>query len=259
MKYFYLLRKVVSSLFVLACVLLPFQAMAMHISPEEVMIGATYNGKDLDVTGEIAADEEAVVQIIGTDSEAEFKLTGKVGGLFWMTVAHLSISEVPSSYLMYLPKQVSSWRDQKDARWAALNMDFTALQEKVKIEPEPEDKAEVFGEFLKLKANDGLYQIVENGVSYGAESNGKKQFRAHIHIPAKIPVASYKVVVTRLKNGTVAGVEDGEFHMKEVGFPALISHLAFNRSLLFGVLAVMIAIFAGLFMGLLFRDKGGAH
>lgn len=257
MNIFFLKRLSLFCLFV--CVLFPFQATAMHISPDEVIIGATYNGKDLDVTGEIAADEEAVVQVIGTDSEAEFKQTGKVGGLFWMTVAHLSISEAPTSYLMYLPERISKWREQKDARWTKLNMDFSALEAKAKIEPEPEDKAGVFGEFLKLKTHDGLYQLVENGVSYYAGKGGKKQFHAQIHIPAKIPVASYKVVVTRLKDGVVAGVEKGEFHMKEEGFPALISDLAFHRSLLFGVLAVMIAIFAGLFMGLLFKDRGGAH
>jgi hypothetical protein len=246
-------------LLLLAVLLFPCQAMAIHVTPEGVLIGATYNGKDLYVTGEIPADEEAVVQVVGSSSEAEFKQLGKVAGIFWMTVAHLSISEAPTAYLIYLPNQVSRWRQQQDARWGGLDMDFGALLPKVKIEPEPEDKAAVFGEFLKLKTHDGLYQLVDNGVSYDAPKDGKKQFRARIYIPAKIPVASYQVVVTRLKDGVKTGVETGEFHMKEEGFPALISNMAFNHSLLYGILAVAIAIFAGLFMGVLFKDKGGAH
>jgi len=258
MRYVDLLKRMVWLLLLIG-LLPPVQAMAIHVTPEEVLIGATYNGKDLYVTGEIAADEEAVIQIIGSSSEAEFKKKGKVAGLFWMTVAHLSISDAPSAYLLYLPDQISSWRQQKDARWNNLNMDFTTLESKVKIEPEPENKTGVFSEFLKLKTHDGLYQLVENGVSYDAENNGEKQFRARIHIPAKMPVASYQVIVTRLKNGIKTGVETGAFHMKEEGFPALITKMAFNRSLLYGVLAVMIAIFAGLFMGVLFKDKGGAH
>jgi uncharacterized protein (TIGR02186 family) len=246
-------------LLLLLALLLPAEAMAIHVTPEEVLIGTTYNGKDLYVTGEIAADEEAVIQIIGSSSEAEFKEMGKVAGLFWMTVAHLSISEAPSAYLIYLPKALSDWRQHEDTRWTDLNMDFNSLLAKVEIEPEPENKEAVFNEFLKLKTHDGLYQLVDNGVSYDAAIDKKKQFRAKIHIPAKIPVASYQVVVTRLKDGIQTGVETGEFHMREEGFPALISTMAFKRSLLYGILSVMIAIFAGLFMGVLFKDRGGAH
>ena len=243
----------------LVALLFPVQAMAVKVTAEEVLSGASDGGRDLNVAGEIAADEEAVVQIVGSSSEAEFKQKGKVGGLFWMTVAHLSISEAPTAYLLYLPEQVSSWRQQKDTRWSALNMDFSALLSKVIIEPEPEDKPGIFGEFLKLKTHDGLYQLVDNGVRYDVPKDGKKQFHALIHIPAKIPVAKYQIVVTHLKDGIKTGVETGEFHMKQVGFPALISSMAFNRSLLYGILAVVIAIFAGLFMGILFKDKGGAH
>lgn len=237
----------------------PIQAMAIHVTPEEVLIGTTYNGKDLYVTGEIAESEQAVVQIVGSSSEAEFKEKGKVAGLFWMTIAHLTISEAPSAYLIYLPEKVSHWRQQKDPRWRDLGMDFNALLPKIKIEPESKDKKGIFDEFLKLKTHDGLYQLVDNGVSYDAPKDGEKQFRARIHIPAKIPVARYQVIVTRLKDGIKTGRETAEFHMKEEGFPALVSRMAFNQSLIYGIMAVMIAIFGGLFMGILFKDRGGAH
>ena len=43
-----------------------------------------------------------------------------------------------------------------------------------------------------------------------------------------------------------------------VGFPALLSRLAFGHSLLYGILATLIALLAGLGIGLIFQSRG-AH
>ena len=136
---------------ILLALTIPISAMAIQVSPEEMLVGTTFNGKDVDVTGKIAADEEAVVQIIGNSSEADFKRTGKVGGLFWMTVAHLSIDDAPSAYFVYLPKAVSSLRQSKDEQWFNLKLDFDSLLPQIKIVPEPEDKENVFNDFLIIK------------------------------------------------------------------------------------------------------------
>jgi hypothetical protein len=253
-------RKLTLGWVILLSLIIPGIANAIQVTPEEMLVGTTFNGQDLLVTGTIGADEDAVVQIVGNSSEAEFKQNGKVGGILWMTVAHLAVGDTPSAYFVYLPDSISTWRESKDERWFKLNFDFNSLLAQVKITPEPEDKAKVFNEFLQLKTHDGLYQVVNNGVSYEEVKDGKKQFHARIHVPAKMPVARYDIKVSRVKNGDIATTEKGEFCLKQSGFPLLISNLAFNHSLIFGILAVAIAIFAGLFMGVLFQERGGgAH
>jgi uncharacterized protein (TIGR02186 family) len=245
---------------ILLALIIPVSAMAIQVSPEEMSVGTTFNGKDLNVSGKIGADEEAVVQIIGNSSEAEFKRTGKVGGVLWMTVAHLSIEDAPTAYFVYLPEAVSSLRQSNNEQWSSLRFDYDSLLPKIKIVPEPADKEIVFHDFLKLKTNDRLYQIVDNGVSYGEVKNGEKEFHTRIQVPAKMPIDHYTIKISRLKNGVIVGTEESEFTLKQTGFPLLISNLAFHHSLIYGVLAVVIAIFAGLFMGVLFQQKGGgAH
>ncbi len=244
-------------LLLLLTLIVPVSAMAIQVTPDEMLVGTTFNGKDVDITGKIRADEDAIVQIIGNSSEADFKLNGKVGGLLWMTVAHLSIADAPSAYFVYLPNAISSLRESKDKRWFNLELDFDSLLPELKITPEPEDRKTIFNNFLQLKEHDGLYQVVENGVSYGEVKDGEKQFTARIKVPAKMPINQYKIKVTRVKDGVVTGVEESNFTLKQAGFPLLISNLAFNHSLIYGVLAVVIAIFAGLFMGVLFQQKGG--
>lgn len=246
-------------LFGLVMQFLPGQAYAIHVSPETVKVSATYNGQDIAVTGEIKGDEEAVVQIIGDSSKVELKQKGKVGGLLWMTVGHISISNAPTAYLVCLPKSIDDLRKDNDPIWEKLNIGFSSLQGNMVFEPEPENRERLFTDFIDLKTHDNLYHIFGDVLQYDKDPEGDREFKAIIHIPAKMPVADYQVKVLRLKNGEVVGIEEANLKLEETGFPLLISKLAFNHSLLYGVLAVVIAVFAGLFMGVLFKDRGGSH
>jgi hypothetical protein len=239
--------------------LVPALAIAIQLTPEQLNIGTMFNGQTITVSGEVAQEEEAVIQIIGTDTEAHFKQTGKVGGVLWMTVAHFSLSGAPSAYFVYLPKTISSWHQDKDKRWTELNLDYNVLQEKIVVEPEQKDEDVVFSDFLKLKTAHELYQMVDNGVSYKNTDNGNKEFIARIHIPADIPLEAYTVKVLKIKEDIIADTETAELLIQLKGFPLFISNMAYHRSLLYGILSVLIAIGAGIFMGMVFKDKGGAH
>jgi len=243
----------------IAFFLFPVLSMAIQLTPEQVNIGTTFNGRTITVAGEIGQDEEAVIQIIGTDTEAHFKQTGKVGGLLWMTVAHFSLAGAPSAYFVYLPETISSWHQSKDTRWMQLKLGYDNLEDSIVIEPEQENKTGVFGDFLKLKTAHELYQMVDNGVHYKNDTNGRKVFEAEIRIPADIPRETYTVKVLKIKDGIITGQETTELHVQLQGFPLFISNMAYNRSLLYGIISVLIAIGAGLFMGTVFKDKGGAH
>lgn len=239
---------------------LPGQAKAIHVSPEHVDISAMYNGSEVFVTGEIQNDEEAVVQVIGPSSEVDLQQRGKVGGFLWMTIGHLTIANAPNAYLVYLPDTINTWRLENEPRWKKLGIDFPALQAEIEIEPAEENSQSVFNDFVKLKTSDALYQIVGDAIQYEKTPEGDKEFKATIHIPAKIPLETYQVRVLRVrKDGEIAGVEEAQLQFAETGFPEFISKMAFKNSLLYGILSVGIALFAGLFMGILFKDRGGAH
>ena len=69
----------------------------------------------------------------------------------------------------------------------------------------------------------------------------------------------YTIEVLAVKEGQLIEQASSDLQVKMVGFPEQLFRLAFQRSLLYGVLSVLIAVGAGLFMGTLFRGKGGAH
>ncbi len=88
----------------------------------------------------------------------------------------------------------------------------------------------------------------------------EKKYRSEISIPSKMPPGKYEIVVYTLnKEHKIENIDKDTFEVKLTGFPKFISDMAFNHSLIYGILAVIIAIFAGFAMGFIFKDKGGAH
>ncbi|MBT8763427.1 TIGR02186 family protein [Desulfohalobiaceae bacterium Ax17] len=232
---------------------------AFHFSPEVIKVGVTYKGAKLYVSGEVEDDRDVVVQVVGSGEIAHFKQKGKVGGILWMTVGHVTFENAPSVYFTYLPEKISKWADENNQSWKSLGLGFDALFHKIEILPASKDKKLLFDNFLKLKSQDNLYQLVKKGVSYKALQEGKKKFMASINIPAKMPLGTYELRVIKVKGEHIQSIEKEHFKLEEVGFPLFLSKLAFEHSLLYGIMAVVVAIFAGLFMGVLFKDRGGAH
>ncbi len=221
-------------------------------TPKSIDISAQYNGMKLYVSGEVRKSENVVVEILGSTKDSHFKQKGKVWGIFWMTVAHLTFKNAPTVFMVSVPGSLlNSLKD--------LGIDFKMVLSKIKIEPEPDNRELILRDFLKLKQKEGLYYIKKGGVHY--EVNGDvKTYQAVFDIPSKMPPGTYNIVVYKLdKNNKIYSKEESSFKVRLVGLPKFISDMAFNHSLLYGVLAVIIAIGAGFLMGVIFRDKGGAH
>jgi hypothetical protein len=61
-----------------------------------------------------------------------------------------------------------------------------------------------------------------------------------------------------VRDGGVVARAEQEVKVDLVGFPALLSRLAFGHAALYGILAAVVAIIAGFAVGVVFQAKG-AH
>lgn len=224
------------------------------LSPATVEISAFYTGSTVQVTGQIPATAEAVVQVRGSGEKLHLKKKGKVGGLLWMNTGDLTIENAPSVDMLYMPKAIT---DLDGSSLSSLG--FIALKEKVEILPASEDKDFFFGEFLKMKQRDALYIMHQDAVHYGVIENGLKSFSVEMIIPTRMKPGSYVVELAAAQDGQLLGMATTEMKIEMIGFPAQVKKLAFGRPIFYGVMAVLIAIGAGLFTGIIFKGKGGAH
>lgn len=258
--------KKISILLALSCCLVlgwPFSSAASYLkarlSPEGVDIGAFFNGAKVYITGDVSRDAEVVVRLSGMPQDVALKKKGKILGLLWMNLYSITIHNVPNLYLIYVSKDFKATARAQPDKLEELGFGFAALKKQVEISSGEAERDAVFEEFLKLKESEGLYAIETGEITYGEAESGGKSFGAVLQIPPRLTPGKYVVETFAVKDGAVAARTTADLQVRQVGLPALISKLAFKHGALYGLLAAIIAIAAGLLMGVIFKGEKGAH
>ena len=226
------------------------EEVEFRLEPNVVIIGASYNGADVKVSGKIPADSEAVVYVTGQRKDTEFKKKGKALGLLWMNMGTVVFHNVPNLYLVYTGSGV----DKEN-----LTVGFEAVKEQIDITPSSEDKDFLFNEFIKLKTKEGLYSITPDALQYEKGSGTQKAFTCTIRMPSKLVPGTYEVHVVAIGSGKVVAEDKQVLKAIEKGLPNLVASLAYRHSTTYGILATVIAIIAGLIMGVIFKGGKGGH
>ena len=229
----------------------------MTVEPQAINIGALYNGTTLTAMGSLPADSEAIVRFIGTSCELHMKQMGKVGGIVWMNLDSITFKGAPSVCLV--SSAVDFTRLEANGGVSIRTLRLSGLKGSVQIEAGGGHE-NAFEELLKLKQKEGLYREMLGNISYGSASEGQKTFRAEVPIPSRLSPGAYMVELDAVRNGEVIARAEQPVTVSLVGFPALIAGLAFGHSALYGILATIIALLAGLGIGLIFQGGGkGGH
>ncbi len=228
----------------------------MTVEPQAISIGALYNGTTLTAKGSLPADSEAIVRFMGTSCDLHMKQRGKVGGIVWMNLDSITFKGAPSVCL------VSSAVDFKhleaNGGVSIRILRLSGLKGSVQIEASGGGHENAFEELLKLKQKEGLYREMLGNISYESASQGQKGFLAQVPIPSRLSPGDYVVELDAVRNGEVIARAEQPVTVSLVGFPALLAGLAFDHSALYGILATIIALLAGLAIGLVFQSRG-AH
>jgi uncharacterized protein (TIGR02186 family) len=229
--------------------------------PNLIAIGAFFNGTQLTVSGKIAAENEVVVIVTGKHEELTLKKKGKALGLLWMNLGDVHFKKVPNLYILYSSKGIMELAAADAKTYEQLGIGFESLKNEMEIEAPQAERNDLAQEFLKLKKNHGLYASHLGEISFEPKSDTEKSFNATVWIPPRVPPGEYQVQVMEIHNGVIVDNLMEQLKVKEEGIPSMISSLAFNHSLFYGFLAVLIAVAAGLVMDFFFGTGkgGGAH
>ncbi len=227
----------------------------MTVEPQVIDIGAFYNGTTLGATGSVPADSEAVVRFIGTSCELHMKERGKVGGIMWMNLAPITFKGAPNVCLVSSAVDLQRLEANGGASIGVLRL--SGLKKSIQIEAKGDGHENSFEEFLKLKQKEGLYREMFGNISYASAAEGQKIFSAKVPIPSRLTPGAYMVELDAVRNGEVIARAEQPVTVKLAGFPALLSGLAYGYPALYGVLATLIALLAGLGIGLVFQSRGG--
>ncbi|HID74848.1 MAG TPA: hypothetical protein EYP56_02510 [Planctomycetaceae bacterium] len=230
---------------------------SIQIEPETVRIGLFYSGQNIRIRADVPHCDGIALRLTGPERSIVLKRKGKKFGLVWMNVGQVHYERVPSLYLLRSSQPLEQIGPPDQLK--ELGLGFPALRTQVTAGMEGE-AAESFGELVKLKWRDGLYATEVGGISFRPLRSGRQEATAEIFLPPKTPAGQYTVDVFAFVNGKGKPVGTGTVCLDRTRVVAFITGLATRHGLLYGCLAVAVAITAGLATGLLFgMGKGRAH
>lgn len=219
------------------------------VTPAGIVIHAFYNGAAMKVEGQAPEGCQVVLRFTGAPEDVRMKRKGKALGLLWMNMDNLHFTNVPKVCIIETSAPLSGMGA------AGASLGLAGVSGGIGIEPDPADRAELLAELLKLKQGEGLYRLSEGGVALGASRDGMREFSATLDIPSRLSPGAYSVEVFAVKDAAVVARSARSVDVELQGVPSIMADLAFNHGAWYGVLASVVAILAGLGIGLVFQSK----
>ncbi len=233
------------------------EPLSVKVEPQVIKIGLFFNGADLQVNADTPAGCDVAMVVTGKSTNLKLSKKGKKAGVLWMNVGSVSYDKVPSLYVVHSSRPLKELAST--AELERLGLGYGGLARKITGSHKAGPLA-TFAELVKLKEHDGLFAMDEHNVKVRKGKNGRSRATASIRLPAKALPGGYSVRVMCFREHRLAHIGEGHFKLRYGSSVSFISDLAYKHGLLYGILASVIAILAGLFTGLVFgRKGGGAH
>jgi hypothetical protein len=179
-----------------------------------------------------------------------------VSGL-WMNVEQIHFRNLPKVYLLWTSDTLATL-EEAGGGLPTLPLAYETFLAGALEKKTPSEEPLLIHELIKLKEADHLYQTLEGTIRTRPLEKGMwDQADAILEVPAKIYPGRYALELIAVKDGKGSLLHTSTLEVKLVGFPALVSNLALQKGLLYGILAVLIATMSGLLIGIVFTSKGG--
>lgn len=225
----------------------PGSRLSLKVTPPSIGMGLFYTGANVRIEGFVGAGSKVVVVVRGRQQAETFNRKVKKGPI-WINSGKVAVSGVPSLFLRFTDGMLreSLGREAIDR----YQLDQASIQRQMELHPD-HDHDVMVASWLSLKAHDGTYALVRDGVRMGPPQGDLVPFTIQFRWPRKAPPGQYKVSAYEYRDRAVVGWSELPLPVERMGFPAWMAAMVKERSLMYGVMAVLVAAVTGFGIDLL--------
>jgi uncharacterized protein (TIGR02186 family) len=226
--------------------------LVTDLSHTKVKVSYRYQGETLLVFGSLPEPGgHVVVEVRGPAKARTIQRKGKVMGLLWMNVEALTIEDFPGYYALLSDAPVSTFLSTAERNRLGLGRDALFEAARYHGATEKAGPRDYFDGLLKHMADAGLYMEKPDAVSI----KQGRLFRTRLQMPSKAPVGDYEIVVRQYKDGAVIHRDTQTLSVAKTGIEEWLYDLAYEHPAWYGLMAVLVALFAGWFVGMITRGE----
>lgn len=222
------------------------QPLVADLSSHLIAITTGFAGTELLLFGATEGEGDVVVIVRGPDSETSVRRKARVAGL-WINRDEMRFTGAPAFYRVAASKPLAEFVPPALRQRYQIGTEYLRLA--APADAKPEEVAAFRAGLLRNKEAQDLYDSDIGRVSF----LGPRLFRTRILFPANVPTGAYSVEVLLVRGGQVIGAQTTPMFVNKVGVGADIYEFAHDWAAIYGLLAVLIAVFAGWAAGAIFR------
>jgi uncharacterized protein (TIGR02186 family) len=224
----------------LAPISLSAEQVVAALSQNRISITAKFDGSEILVYGAIKRTEEVpadsaldvIVTVIGPRKMETILRKARRFGI-WINVETERLGHAPSFYSVAATRPVEKIVTSKtDSLWK-ITADAQILAERRGL---PAREA-----LIRIRTDNGLYSRSNAGVNLAQDT----LFSTSIALPANLVEGDYITRILLVRDGVVLDDYSTEINVQKVGIERWLYNLAHNNALIYGLLSLVLAAFAG--------------
>ncbi len=223
------------------------QVLVADLSNHLVQVTTGFSGTELLLFGAAQDEGDVVIVIRGPDGPATLRRKARSGFGIWINSDEFTFNGVPSFYKVASSRPLGELK--ADNALATHQIGLANLQ----VEGAGARTADTVEDFrealLRNKVRQELFAPEAGEVTFLGDS----LFRTRVSFPSNVPTGRFTVTVFLLRAGQVVNAQTIPLIVSKTGIGAEIYEFAHRRSALYGIGAILIALFAGWLASAIFR------
>lgn len=230
------------------------ERLVAQLSKEEVAITANFDGSEIfiygaikhDVSAKIISPLEVVITVSGPTEKLYVRKKSK-HALIWLNTETIEIDSAPSFYA------VASTGNLKEIINNTENLKHKiSIREVIRSIGNPatiKNPTDFTEGLIRIRNQNNLYQGLDNSISLTDET----LFATTINLPSNLVEGEYTIRFLLARDGKVIDQLSTTIPVNKVGLERWIFDLSRQQPLIYGLLSLFIAIFAGWLASAVFR------
>ena len=222
--------------------------LVTDLSESTVEISSTFSGADILLFGAYDGqkNDDIIVVVSGQKGNIKVDKKEKKFGI-WMITKSIKFSNVPKYCYIASNRKIEEITNKSEIKKRKLDFNNFELKNN-KIDYKNLDKKwyEALKRNMKKKQ---FWKIEENSIKL----NKNTLFRKTLSLPSNVSTGIYNVKILHYRKGNLISQEESKIKIDKTGISANIYNIAQNFSAIYGIIAVIIALFFGWFTNFIFR------
>jgi uncharacterized protein (TIGR02186 family) len=214
------------------------ETIIADVSKRHIAITVGFSGTDTTLFGALPENGDVIVTVTGPEDEVVVRRKERVLGV-WLNRTNVTFNRVPGFYWIAASRGLTEIASEE---WlAARRIGTSHLRFIVENATDYRAISDFLTALIDLKVKDQLFFSTPAAVTI----MGGRLYRADVHIPADAPTGEYILTTYLLQNGQLVGSEQTPLTLRKEGSMAQVSTIAENYSIVYAVLALLLALMAG--------------